>query len=241
MEKIGLQLYSLQEIAQENMERALRLTAEMGYDMVEFAGFFGHTAKEISELLQKYGLLLYGTHTGVHELQEDTLEETIGFHKYIGNKIITIPAYPICEEGGKERLIALVNRIAPILAENGIELHYHNHSAEFLKGGYPLYDELAEKTPLLFQLDINHIFSSGFDPLEVLRRYQGKVACLHLRDGDGLEQPPRTLGEGKVPVAQCYRYAVENGLPIVVENCCKQPDAVTSTKQSIDYLRNIFL
>ncbi len=241
MVKIGLQLYGLREIAQEDMDKSLNLTAQMGYDMVEFAGFFGHTAEEIKNLLQKHGLLLYGTHTGVHELQEDTLNETIRFHKELGNKVITIPSYPVCEPGGTGSLIALVNQIAPVLAENGMALHYHNHSAEFLKGGYPLYDELAEKTTLQFQLDINHIFAAGYDPLAVMKRYEGRVGSLHLRDSDGLDQPQRTLGQGKVPVARCYQYGVEHNIPLVVENCCTQPDAITSTQQSIDYLRTLCL
>ena len=58
----GIQLYSLRDITKEgDMEGALRAVAEMGYDFVEFAGFFDHSAKRITELLDKYGLRVSGT------------------------------------------------------------------------------------------------------------------------------------------------------------------------------------
>ena len=46
--KYGLQMYSIRDMASENYEAALKTVAEMGYDMVESAGFFGHTAEDIA-------------------------------------------------------------------------------------------------------------------------------------------------------------------------------------------------
>ena len=44
--KIGLQLYSIREDMEKDMDSALRQVKEMGYDCVEFAGYFGHSAEE---------------------------------------------------------------------------------------------------------------------------------------------------------------------------------------------------
>ena len=54
--KIGLQLYSVRDKMEKDTEATLRAVAEMGYDCVEFAGYFGHTAEELAAWLKKYGL-----------------------------------------------------------------------------------------------------------------------------------------------------------------------------------------
>ena len=40
----GLQLFSVRDVTERDMEGALCQVAEMGYRSVEFAGFFGHSA-----------------------------------------------------------------------------------------------------------------------------------------------------------------------------------------------------
>ena len=86
----GVQLYSVRDITGSSMGEALYGVAQQGYSFVEFAGFFGIGAKEISAMLKEYGLKISGTHTGLAELLEKT-EETIAYHKQIGNTNIFIP------------------------------------------------------------------------------------------------------------------------------------------------------
>ena len=58
----GLQLYSVRDLAKEHYEEALRRVAEMGYSMVEPAGFFGLPANEVAAMLRHYGLTVCSTH-----------------------------------------------------------------------------------------------------------------------------------------------------------------------------------
>ena len=51
----GIQMYSVRDITEKNMDGALKALAEMGYKFVEFAGFFGIPADEIKAMLDKYG------------------------------------------------------------------------------------------------------------------------------------------------------------------------------------------
>ena len=89
--KYGLQLFSVRDVTEKDLEGALKAVAEMGYSFVEFAGFFGHSAEEVKGWLDKYGLTASGTHTGLSALTDDVLEETIAYHKAIGCKDIIIP------------------------------------------------------------------------------------------------------------------------------------------------------
>ena len=43
--KIGLQLYSVREDISADMDGTLKQIADMGYDCVEFAGYFDHSAE----------------------------------------------------------------------------------------------------------------------------------------------------------------------------------------------------
>ena len=61
----GLQLYSVRDITGSDFEGALREVAEMGYTMVEPAGFFGNDGKTVAEWLEKYGLMFYNIYVRV--------------------------------------------------------------------------------------------------------------------------------------------------------------------------------
>ena len=69
--KIGLQLYSIRENVEKDMDAALKAVKEMGYDCVEFAGFFGKSAEEVRAMLDKYGLEAIS----VHQTAEPWLKE----------------------------------------------------------------------------------------------------------------------------------------------------------------------
>ena len=84
----GLQLFSVRDAAEKNFEEALCRVAEIGYKTVEPAGFFGHSGKEVAKMLEKYGLGMPSTHTGLREMSEH-FDEVIENHKALGcNQII---------------------------------------------------------------------------------------------------------------------------------------------------------
>ena len=49
--KLGLQLYSVRDFMEQDMEATLKAVSEMGYECVEFAGYFGKTAEEVKALM----------------------------------------------------------------------------------------------------------------------------------------------------------------------------------------------
>ena len=44
--KLGLQLYTIRDEMEKDMDACLKKVKEMGYDCVEFAGFFGKSAEQ---------------------------------------------------------------------------------------------------------------------------------------------------------------------------------------------------
>ena len=61
--KLGLQLYSVRDEAEKDLPGVLGTVAKMGYQGVEFAGFFGHDLGQLRHHLDALGLVAIGTHT----------------------------------------------------------------------------------------------------------------------------------------------------------------------------------
>ncbi len=53
---VAIQVYSVRDDAAADMMGTLKKIADMGYDGVEFAGFYGYGAEEIRAELDKLGL-----------------------------------------------------------------------------------------------------------------------------------------------------------------------------------------
>lgn len=245
--KYGIQLYSIRDIANESLEKAFRTAAELGYEMVESAGFFGHRAEEVRAMLDHYGLTLCSTHTSQREVFE-RFERTMEYHKRVGCSNIILPAAMLDTREQVDYTVACINRYQPILEAEGISLHFHNHSAEFLpnKDGQIAMDELAERTRVLFEIDTFWAANAGVDPMEALERYKGRMSVIHLKDGlvqdrsDPTSEPiGRSLGLGMLPIAALRQKAIDLGLSIVVESEDQDPTGEDEIKRCIDYLKSL--
>src|SRR5437867_2428084 len=64
---IALQLYTLRNVIGTDVEGTLRKVAEIGYQEVEWAGFYNKTAKEIRSLLESVGLKGPSAHFNVFD------------------------------------------------------------------------------------------------------------------------------------------------------------------------------
>ena len=75
----GIQMYSIRDMAEKDLDAALGAVATIGYKYVEFAGFFGHTAEEVKalsadEVMDKIKSALYQNE------HADQLESGVKFH-----------------------------------------------------------------------------------------------------------------------------------------------------------------
>ena len=86
----GIQLYSVRDMAEVDYEKTLREVAALGYEFVEPAGFFGHSAQQVKAWLDQYGLKVSGTHSSFGDLEED-FAGTVAYHKAIGNTRYIVP------------------------------------------------------------------------------------------------------------------------------------------------------
>jgi len=203
---VGLQLYSVRrecgKDGGKNLAKVVEAVARMGYEGVEFAGYYGWDAKGLKKLLDDNGLKCCGTHTGLGTLLGDQLKKTVEFHKAIGNKFLIVPHI-----GGKytkdaaawKATAGLFNEIAAKLKPEGMYCGYHNHSAEFKPmGSTTAWDIFFGNTvtEVVMQIDTGNCMAGKGDPVAMLRKYPGRALTIHCKEigapGMGL------VGEGKV-------------------------------------------
>lgn len=235
----GIQMYSVRDITEKNMDGALKALSEMGYEKVEFAGFFGIPANEIKAMLEKYGLTVSGTHTGWQEIAEK-YDETVAYHKAIGNKNIIIPGADLTTKAKLDAFIDMVNEFQPKLAAEGIALGYHNHDHEFKanEDGQIIYDEIVSRTNVALEIDTFWAYAAGKDPVALMETLKDRLPVIHIKDGydNGKGMP---LGKGTAPVAAVYAKAVAMSVPMVVESETLTPDGLTEARICIEYLKSL--
>jgi len=203
---IGLQLYSVRHECEKddgrNFPRVVEAVAKMGYQGVEFAGYYGWEAADIRRVLDDNGLPCCGTHVGIQTLLGDEIDRSIEFHRAIGNKHLIVPGLP--EEyrnsiDAWKRTAETFNAIAERLAPHGMVTGYHNHTVEFkaMEGQVP-WDVLFGNTrpEVVMQLDIGNAIHGGGDCIEILRKYPDRATTLHIKEFGGA--PEAVVGEGEV-------------------------------------------
>lgn len=206
---IALQLYSVREDAARDLAGVLDQVAKMGYDGVEFAGFYGHDAQAVKKLLDDTGLKVAGAHVGIDTLLGDELQRSIEFHQTIGNRFLIVPGLP--EQRRNSRAAWLdtartMNEIAEKLQPLGMRTGYHNHTVEFtpMDGELP-WDTFFGNTrkDVVMQFDVGNAMHGGADAAPYLERYPGRATTVHVKEYS-INNDKALIGEGDVPWGRIF-------------------------------------
>ena len=195
---IAYQVYSAREEAQADLNGVLGQIKSLGYDGVEFAGFYGHTAEAVLGMLSEHGLKAVSSHVPMAKIIEDMFG-VIAYHQTIGCEYIAVPFLDESSRPGAAGFAAMLRvmyKFGRLCKEGGLQLLYHNHDFEFaaLSGQYGL-DFLYEAIPadiLKTEIDTCWVKYAGLDPAEYVRKYAGRCPVVHLKDYVGRK-------DGKTP------------------------------------------
>ncbi len=184
--KIGVQLYSVRGDMANDFEGTLQKIAEMGYEYVEFAGYFSKTSDEIKAILDKYSLKCISVHQRLDFFEPDA-QKAMAYLKGFGVKYVVVPWYDKKKLEGDawEETQALFNRVSALLSANGMKLLYHNHDFEFKKlpDGRFIHDRImAEVEGIDPELDTCWVHYAGVDPSKKIREFKGRAELVHLKD-----------------------------------------------------------
>lgn len=198
---VALQLYSIRQHMTEDVPGTLAAVAEMGYEGVEFAGFFDYSPEELAKLCADLGLGIAGAHVQVATIEGEALKATIDEHLALGNTYIVVPGLPAAYTESIEawkRTAGVFSAAVEAIEDAGLKLGYHNHKAEFmpLEGEIPWDVFMSTVDSRVFgQLDIGHVYRAGNDPVPYLEKYPGRYLTVHVKDY-GENDADVLVGEG---------------------------------------------
>lgn len=186
---IAIQIYSLRNEMEKDVEATLKAVKEYGYDGVEFASLCGKTPEEMKKLLDDIGLVPISAHIPLCDLRND-IDKVINDYKEVGCKNLVVP-YLSDEDRpageGFKKVVADLERFGEIIRSAGMTLSYHNHDFEFVRmedGEYG-FDYLYSNTSpenLKVQQDTCWVKVAGEEPVAYLEKYAGRGHLLHLKD-----------------------------------------------------------
>jgi sugar phosphate isomerase/epimerase len=200
---VGLQLYSVRDLLPKDYEGTLKQLAAIGYQEVEAAGFFGHTALEVKSAMQSAGLRCVSAHYPSNDLHQ-RFDEIVAFHKELGAPYIicSSPGFKDAASAQPHAALSLddwrwnadeFNKMGAKVKAAGMHFGYHNHIAEFHKlEGVTPYDELLRLTdPALvtFEMDCGWVTVGGGDPVAYLQEHPTRISMLHVKDFKASSQP----------------------------------------------------
>ncbi len=236
---VALQLYSLRKEFEENYKDTLKKVSNLGFDGVEFAGFYNIKAEDMKETLEACNLGVAGSHTS-YDLLLHHLDEVIEYNKIIGNKHIICPYCVFPDEDALEKVITNFNVIGKRLEEEGFVFSYHNHSHEFVKfNDKYILDTIFEKCDKVVpELDVYWVYRGLEKPSDYIKKYSDRMDLVHIKDGNMVAGT--AIGEGEVDIASVIDVIDETKVEwLVVEDETPYPESFSSVTRSINNLRRL--
>jgi len=210
---IALQLYSVREDCARDLPGTLKAVADMGYEGVEFAGYYERTAKELRKMLDSLSLKVAGSHIQMTTLMGDELKKTVEFNKTLGNQFLIVPWIPEEMRSSKSawlKTAKLFSKTAKKVKPEGMRVGYHNHHMEFIRvdGEFPWDIFYGAASPdVVMQIDTGnamHGEATADDVLAVMKRYPGRAVTVHLKEHSATN-PKAIIGEGDMKWKQFFK------------------------------------
>ena len=233
----GVQLYSVRDEMSKDPLGTLQKLSAMGYRHVEHASytdrkFYGYGAKEFKKILSDLNLKMASGHTVLAKQHwDDTKKEFTDLWKYtvedaaiLGQQFVISPWIDESwrkDEDTLKKYMGVFNMAGELCSKSGMKFGYHNHHFEFKEelNGKKVYDIIVQNTDpklVIQQLDIGNMYYGGGRALDVIKKYPGRFASLHVKDeiavaGSEHGYESAILGTGVIEVKKVIDESVKTG------------------------------
>ncbi len=253
---IGLQLYTLRDDLQKNMQGTLKQVADIGIKEVELYDLYGMAPAEFRKILDGDGLTAPSGHYMTKNLhgnwEQDIDNAKIIGMKYMVNAILQPEERKTFDDW--KRLADLFNKAGEQTRKAGIQYCYHNHDFEFQKYGNTTAYEFLLKTLdpkfVQFEMDCFWVTHAGEDPVAYFRKYPGRFPLLHIKDMKDHPAPSHEMdarmglfapvGHGTIDWKRIFAAAPTGGMKhfFIEQDYCEQPP-LEAVRMSYEYLHSL--
>jgi sugar phosphate isomerase/epimerase len=245
LDQIAVQLYTLRNLAAQDLPATLRAASAAGYRAVELAGVPPIEAEALRDLLAAHALQPIGSHESLERLRAD-LDGVLDRMTVLGCPRVIVPWLPEAERtsaDGVRRLADELGRIAAVCAGRGIRLGYHNHAFEFEPlDGTTVWSVLIDTLPpdVDLELDVYWAAVAGRDPVDVIRAAGDRVRLLHMKDmAAGPDRKDAATGDGVLPWPEIVAAGTEQGVDWYIVEKDDPTDAIDQVTRGLEYLRGL--
>jgi len=237
-DRISIQLYTLRAAmgGQPGFDVVLERLAQYGYEKVEFAGYYGRTARQIRDQLDGLGIRASSSHEGLSNRDPAAIRTKLENAVTLGQQYVVVPYLNGSTLAYWQDAVDQMNAEAAIAKRYGLRYGYHNHAHEFtidLGGGLTPWEVLTSGLdPKLVHLEVDlywaytgGVNTGAADPdrfaIDVVREAPQRVRQFHVKDRDAATGDMCDLGTGVVDFPRIFRthtaeeYIVENDTPDV--------------------------
>jgi sugar phosphate isomerase/epimerase len=254
LQPVGMELWTYREELKRDLPATLRLIRTLGFQTVETASFYGHSAAEFKKLLDEAGLRCTSLIASYDQLQK-AMPAVIADAQTLGVSYVLaswIPHSGALTEEQIHHAASDFNNWGEQLRGANLQFGYHPHGFEFVPTPTEtLFDVLARETNpqlVFFEMDTFWFAQAGADPVAYLERYPNRFRLLHLKDmargtkrdtsGSAPEQASVALGQGQLRWSEILRQAARSGVSgYFIED--ESPRAVAQVPLTLAYLKAI--
>ncbi len=245
LERIGLQLYTVRSLMAEDVAATLDAVAAIGYQEVEFAGYFGHAPAQVRALLDAAGLTAPAAHMDLIALQGADLAASIEAALVVGHRWLVVPwiAEELRTADGYREVAAILNEAGAAAQSAGLRVAYHNHAFEFETvvndppgtTGYAVLAEALDPSLVDLEIDLHWSAVAGVDALALFAEYPGRFTLCHLKDltSDGRMAD---VGAGQIDWDALLARSEQAGLQHYFVEHDQPDDPIASVEASYRYL-----
>lgn len=262
---VGLQLYSIRDDMKSDPKGSLKKIADMGYKVVEHAGyadrkFYGFEPSDFKKILDDLGLKMYSGHVdfGMQAWDvskkdfTDNWKYTVEDAAFMGQKFVITPE--LAEKAQKDydtllKVIDLWNKCGELCRKNGMEFGYHDDFTEdVVLNNMKLFDiimKYSDPKVSIHQFDIANLYNAaGTDPIDVIKKYPGRFVSLHVKDVLKEKNKNNThdstiLGKGVLNVKDVLPLAIKNGswLMIIEQEAYQNESPMDCAKENLAIMK----
>lgn len=182
---IGVQLYTVRTLTQQDLPGVLAAIRKIGYEEVEtYWDVYTHPAAELKRMIEDHGLRVPSGH-----FNYDGLEGKLEYAKTLGVEYLICPMLPPEMQtslDGFKRAADQFNKWGEQINRMGMRLGFHTHNYEFRRFGDTTgFDTLMARTDpklMCVEIDCYWVTEAGRDPVQVIRQLGRRVRLLHMKD-----------------------------------------------------------
>ena len=184
--RIGVQMWSVNDLWKKEPAAAFRRLKAMGYDGVQSINFFFMNPVELEKMLDDNGLVIVDMPFRKKFLAPEKFNEYVEFCQRFKVDFVFDPHEKFTTATEWRKHAQWLVDMGEKLKSYGIRVGYHNHKYELLgnfEGKRPM--EFFHEAGIPMELDVGHVKLAKDDPVVWLNRLKGRVPTIHAKPGGG--------------------------------------------------------